>query len=126
MKARFIIRLMSATDVLLAWTEVWAEARPQGRPRSTPFFAIGQTLFVVDESGLASSVIIHWPELDLVRRMPIGDTQVEVGQSFTFTWIGPVWMVKGADAEIPLPPVTVRQRVTIAPPTGNLAAASQI
>lgn len=111
---------MSATDTLLAWTEAWAEAKPQGRPRSTPFFALGQTLFIIEEDGLAASVIIHWADLDLVRRMPIGETPVAAGNSFTFTWIGPVWMVKGADAEIPLPPVTIRNNVAIAPPSGNL------
>jgi hypothetical protein len=39
-----------------------------------------------------------------------------------FDWIEPVWMVKGSDVDVPLPPVTVRRHVAIVPPTGNVGA----
>lgn len=123
MVQRFVIRLMSDQDELLSWAEVMAEARPQGRPRSTPFMALGPTPLVIEKSGLAASIIVHWPDLDLVRRTPLmNPTPVDVGLCFRFDWIEPVWMVKGADADIPLPQVTVRKNVAIAPSAGSLSA----
>lgn len=123
MTQRFIVRLLDADGALLSWTEVWAEAKPQGRPRSTPFFPVGPTQFVIERDGLASQITIHWADLDVARVGPeMQATPVQVGQVFTFTWLGPVWMVEGSKVEVPMPPVTVRQSVAIKPPTGALAA----
>jgi len=80
---------------------------------------------VIEHSGVASRVIIHWPDADVVRVGPdLTATPVEVGQVFNFGWLGPVWMIEGSKVDIPLPPVTVRRSVAIAPPVGTLSAGS--
>lgn len=125
MTARFIVRLMDAAGELLAWAEVYATAKPQGRPRSTPFFADGRTQFVIERDGIASQVVIHWADLDVVRVGPeLKPTPVQVGQVFDFTWLGPVWMIEGSKVDIPLPAVTARKSVNVSPPVGNLAASA--
>jgi hypothetical protein len=123
MIARFIVRLLTADGDLLAWTEVRAEAKPQGRPRSTPFMAVGPSTFVIEQDGTAEQMSIHWPDLDVVRvAKPMESTPVQVGQVFTFTWSEPVWMVEGSKVDVPMPPVTVRANVRIGIPVGTLNA----
>jgi hypothetical protein len=113
---RFVVRLLSAEGDLLSWTEVQAQAKPQGRPRSTPFHAMGPSMFVM-----------HWCDLDVARLFALPTpTAVSVGQVLRYDWFTmPVWMVEGSKADVPLPPVTVRASVKIAPPTGNLSAVAQ-
>lgn len=126
MTARFIVRLLTEAGVLLAWAEVNAEARPQGRPRSTPFFALIPTMFEVDESGLAHQLSIHWADLDVVRVTKLMEEMpVAPGQILRFDWIEPVWMVEGSKVDIPLPPVTVKRPVNLQPPTGSLQAVAE-
>ena len=122
---KFVVRLLDASDVLLAWATVMAEPKPQGRNRSCPFYATGPTQFVITTPGIAEKVTIHWCELDIARiGGAIEPTPVEVGQVFTWTWLEPVWLVAGMK-DVPLPPVTVYAPVTIAPPTGSLMAVSE-
>ena len=125
MTEKFVVRLMDAEDRLLAWTTVMGQSKPQGSRRSCPFFPIGQTQFAVEQAGIASKVVIHWCELDLARVQEVAPTAVQVGQVFTYTWIGPVWLVPAMDKDIVLPPVTIHAPVTVAPPTGSIAAVSQ-
>jgi hypothetical protein len=127
MRARFVVRLLTATGDLLAWAEVQAEARPQGRPRSTPFHAIGPSMFVIEQDGIATQMSVHWCDLDVARLFALPDaTPVQVGQVLRYDWfLMPVWMVEGSKCDVPLPQVTVRQVVTVAPPTGNLAAVAR-
>jgi hypothetical protein len=124
---RFIVRLLTAEGDLLSWTEVQAQAKPQGRPRSTPFHAIGPSMFVIERDGLASQISVHWCDLDVARLFALQTpTPVSVGQVLRYDWVTmPVWMVEGSKVDVPLPPVTVRAKVTIAPPTGNLSAVAQ-
>jgi hypothetical protein len=123
MIARFIVRLLTAEGDLLAWSEVHAQAKPQGRPRSTPFMAMGPTSFVIERDGIASQLSVHWADLDVARATPLMQaTPVQLGQVVRFDWIEPVWMVKGSEVDVPLPPVTVRAQVTIAPPVGSLVS----
>lgn len=123
MTARFIVRLLTAEGDLLSWAEVSAEARPQGRPRSTPFKALSPSMFVIERDGLATHLAVHWADLDVARLTPLMEaTPVQIGQALRFDWIEPVWMVEGSKVDVPLPPVTVRRSVTIQPPTGALAA----
>jgi hypothetical protein len=121
MIASFIVRLVDGDGALLSWTEVLAEARPQGRPRSCLFVAKAPSQFVIERDGIATDLVVHWPDLDLVRKTPmLGNVPVQVGQSFAFHWIEPVWMVKGAESDIPLAPVTMRRHVVLSPPTAAL------
>jgi hypothetical protein len=73
MDAKFIVRLLTADNDLLAWAEVVAEARPQGRPRSTPFLARESTLFSIEQTGQAKRISIHWADLDLVRQNELSE-----------------------------------------------------
>lgn len=126
MTARFIVRLLTAEGDLLSWAEVYAESRPQGRPRSTPFKATIPTTFVIERDGLASQLSVHWADLDVARLTQLmTPTAVSVGQVLRFDWIEPVWMVEGSKVDVPLPAVTVRGSVQIAPPTGALSAVAQ-
>ena len=123
MTARFIVRLLTEDGALLSWADVTAEARPQGRPRSTPFHAITPTTFVVERDGLATQLSVHWADLDVARLTPLmAHTPVQFGQVLRFDWIEPVWMVEGSKVDVPVPPVTIRASITTQPPTGSLAA----
>jgi hypothetical protein len=123
MIASFIVRLLDADGGLLAWSEVQAESRPQGRPRSTPFKALGPTLFTIERDGVASGLSVHWHDLDVARYSKLMTPgPVKAGQVQRFDWIEPVWMVKGAESDVPLPPVTVGRPVVIGVPVGNLTA----
>src|SRR5437868_5771844 len=125
MNAKFIVRLLTSDNDLLAWAEVVAEARPQGRPRSAQFVALAPTLFVIEQGGVAARISVHWADLDLVRQNDLPErVPVQPGQMLRFDWIEPVWMVKGSEVDIPLPPVTVRKPVAVSVPVGSLGAES--
>lgn len=122
MTARFVVRLLDAAGVLLSWAEVYAEARPQERGASCPFFALQPTTFFIEQNGLASQTTIHWCDLDVARTQAILEpVPVQVGQIFTFAWMEPVWLVPGM-RDVALPAVTVRKPVSISVPVGNLSA----
>jgi hypothetical protein len=121
MTQKFVLRLLDADDQLLAWTTVYAAPRPQGRPRSCPFYPIEATWLTIERDGIASKVTIHWCDLDLARvGQPIEAVHVSAGQRFLFTWIEPVWLVPTGGQDVPLPTVTERQSVTVAVPTAQL------
>jgi hypothetical protein len=125
MTARFIVRLLDADGQLLSWADVLAEARPQGRPRSTPFFSLNPTRFVIERDGVASRITIHWADVDVARVGPdMTPTPVQAGQVFTFTWLGPVWLIEGSQQDVPLPAVTVRAPVAIGVPAGGMGVVS--
>lgn len=120
MTARFIVRLVDESGALLSWAEVQAEAKPQGRPRSTPLMAVCPTQFVIERDGVATQLVIHWADMDVVRATRLMEpTPVQVGQVATHAWLEPVWMVKGAETDIPLAPVTVRGPVRVSVPPGG-------
>lgn len=124
MRATFIARILDDAGELLAWSRVEAEARPQDRAASCPFFALEATRFEAERSGLASRIAVHWPDLDVARVQDLLErVQVETGQVFAFGWLEPVWLVPGM-RDVPLPAVTERRSVVVSPPTGNLAAAA--
>jgi len=121
MIASFIVRLLDADGGLLAWAEVMGKSRPQGRPRSTPFLAQGPTQFVIERDGMALGLSVHWADLDVARYSALmTPCRVQVGQVMRFDWIEPVWMIKGAEFDVPLPQVTVRKPVAIGVPVGGL------
>jgi hypothetical protein len=127
MTAKFIVRLLDETGGLLAWAEVLATAKPQGRPRSTPFKARFQTLFPIERDGIAAGLSVHWADLDVARYSRLmNPCPVLAGQVMRFDWIEPVWMVKGGEGEIPLPPVTVGRPVTIGIPVGGLGVVAPV
>lgn len=123
MTQRFTIRLLDAAGALLAWTDVYATAKPQARPAaSCPFWPNAPIQFLIDQDGAAAQISVHWCDLDVARVETIGEpVSVTAGQVFTFTMLGPVWLVPGM-RDVPLPAVTVRKSVAISPPTGGLTA----
>jgi hypothetical protein len=125
MRARFIVRLLNEAHDLLSWTEVWAEAKPQDRAGSCPFWASAPTQFVIERDGIARLVTVHWADLDVARKQDLADAvPVSVGQVFNFGWLEPVWLVPGM-RDVPLPGVTVRAPIAVGVPTGSLAAVSK-
>jgi len=85
--------------------------------------ALAPSMFAIEQAGIATDLIIHWADLDVVRKTPLMEaTPVTVGQVFRFHWIEPVWMVEGSKTMLPLPAVTVRAPVAIAVPVGVMVA----
>lgn len=124
MTARFIVRLLDDAGALLSWAEVHATAQPQERGASCPFFAPAPTLFVIEQGGIATRVSIHWPDLDVARVQNLLEPlAVAAGQTCSFAWIEPVWLVPGM-RDVPLPGVTVRAPVSVAVPAGSIFAIS--
>lgn len=120
MRARFTVRLLDAAHNLLAWSDVIAEATPQDRAASCPFWPVGRTQFQIERDGRAEIVTIHWPDLDVARIQNIIEPlDVKVGQVANYEWLEPVWLVPGM-RDVPLPAVTVKQSVRIEVPTGSL------
>lgn len=124
---KFVVRLLTESDELLAWAEVYAEPRPQApRGASCPWWSVAPTTFPVERDGLAAKISVHWCDLDVARvQVLMGDTPVQVGQVFTLNWIEPIWLVPGM-RNVPLPTVTVRKSVTLQVPTGQLAAVTNV
>lgn len=124
MTSKFVVRLLDEADQLLAWAEVWATAAPQRDGASCPFWAKEPTQFLIDADGLAAKVAIHWCDLDVARVQNLVEAvPVTTGTVCNFAWIEPVWLVPGM-RDVPLPAVTVRATVTLAPPTGTLFPAT--
>lgn len=112
-REKFVVRLMDG-DTLLAWAEVYASPAPQGQRRSCPFWPEGSTPLVIDRAGSASSLTVHWCDLDLVRVCtPIEPVAVQVGQVFQWTWIEPIWLVPASEKDVVLPAVTLRAPVVV-------------
>lgn len=122
MATKFVVRLLDPDDQLLAWTTVWADPKPQEGRASCPFWPTGATQFAIEQAGVVTRMSVHWCDLDIARvSQPMEPTAVQVGQVFTFAWLEPVWLVAGM-RDVPVPPVTVRESVTLVVPTGSLTA----
>lgn len=123
-REKFVVRLLDKDAQLLSWAEVYAEPRPQERGASCPYFPVPRqpTQLVIERDGVATELTVHWCDLDVARRTNVMEpTAVKAGQVVLFNWIEPVWLVPGM-REVPLPPVTVHQPVTIGVPAGSLMA----
>ena len=106
---------------MLAWASVYATSCPQ-RPvaGSCKFIADRPTRFVCQEGGLATSLLIHWADLDVVRTAKLGDQlEVSAGQVAHFVWAEPIWLVHG-ERDIVLPTVTEPESIWVGVPTGGL------
>ncbi|MGE0363064.1 MAG: hypothetical protein AB7R67_20290 [Vicinamibacterales bacterium] len=121
-REKFVVRLLTAEHALLAWAEVYANPTPVGRGRSCPFRPEHPaTRFVAERAGTAALLTVHWCDLDLARMTPVGPLEIPAaGSVLHFAWLEPIWLVPGMGAEVPLPPVTVRESVTIGVPPGGL------
>jgi hypothetical protein len=125
-REKFVVRLLDAEANLLAWAEVAADPKPQRRMASCPYWPVTATQFVVERSGMATEITVHWCDLDVARRANLGAaTEVVEGQVFTFTWLEPIWLVPGM-RDVPLPGVTVRGPVVVGVPVGALWSVSSV
>lgn len=121
---KFVVRLLDDAGNLLAWAEVRAEPRPQARGASCPYWPTGPTSFVIERDGIASTISVHWCDLDVARMQKIIEpTPVQVGQVMAFSWLEPIWLVPG-QRDVPLPPVTVRTSVTLSPAPAQMGVVS--
>ena len=130
-KEKFVLRLLSAGDELLAWAEVYASPKPQQqvdasgnrRSASCPYFPDDglPTPLAIEVSGRATKVSIHWCDLDIARVMDLTEPMdVTAGALANFSWLlTPVWLVAGMHG-VPLPAVTMRSPVELTVPTGSL------
>ena len=117
---KFVIRVLGAQDELLAWATVYARPTPQEGRASCPFYAASPTTFLVERNGTATRIAVHWCDLDIARLAQVSEpTPMTVGQSYTWTWIEPVWLVAGMK-DVPLPAVTVRDSQVIGVPAGGI------
>lgn len=123
MTSKFVVRLLDAANQLLAWTTVMASPkRDDGGRASCPFWSNGPTTFVIERTGEAAKFSVHWTDLDVARVRELdAPVSVQLGQVFTYTWIEPVWLVAGM-RDVPLPAVTVRQSIQVAPPPAQMGA----
>lgn len=126
MKVEFVVRLLTEDDQVLAWARVPAESRPQDTRAACPFFASGLTHFVAELDGSIAKLVVHWPELNVARMLDQPERHlVKAGQEFNFVWLEPVWLVGGME-NVPMPAVTERAPVRVAPPVGDMAAVGHI
>ena len=121
---KFVVRVLTAEDQLLAWAEVVAEPEPQDRSLSAscPFWPTPRrTEFIADTAGTAAKLSVHWCDLDIARVAHVfegGGVELQVGNRFVFHWFEPVWLVAGQH-KVPLPTVTVNKHVILSPPSAS-------
>lgn len=125
MTEKFVVRLLSADDLLLAWTEVYATSQPEHGRASCPFWAPqNMSTFLIETSGTASKLSIHWCDLDVARVQAILEPlAVTAGDLCQFAWLEPVWLVSGM-RDVPMPSTTVKTSVKIQPPLGGFGVRS--
>jgi hypothetical protein len=122
MAHEFVMRLLDADDTLLSWVKVLAQPkRADGKDASCPLWPTHPVQFVIERDGTAVKYSVHWLDLDIARVRDLPDPiRVSVGQAYNY-WFEPVWLVSGMK-DVPLPAVTVRQNVCLAPPTAQIGA----
>jgi hypothetical protein len=111
---RLIVRILDAFNELLAWAEVQAAMKGDGCLR-----AQAPTLFIPTASGTVTTLSIHWPDLNVQRRIPWAPApfNVELGTPFMVKWPdeGVVWKFD-SDPE-PMPQVSVGSHAIKLPPS---------
>ncbi len=119
MSVKLVVRVLDADNRLLAWVPVWAEMRGDRGLHVTGVYSAP-----VEAVGVPVILSVHWTDMNVQSRVLLTDhPRVEPGMVVPLSWPGPAITV-GSD-EGPLPAVTVRQAVTIAPPTGDMSQTGQ-
>lgn len=119
MRSKFVVRLLTEDDRLVAWAEVMASANSEHAMASCPFWPTSKLMFRTESSGIVVKMSIHWCDLNIARMREL-DESLEVtlgGPPVLFTFIEPIWLVPGM-RDVPLPTVTVGS-VTLAPESGS-------
>lgn len=115
MDTKLVLRAMDGRR-MLGWTEVSAHARGDGR-----LWVETSTSIPVEEAGLASSVLVHWCDVNVaVTNELLHAVAVKPGDRVLLE--APWCAVVCGPASGGLPPVTVRAPVVVAPSVGRLGA----
>lgn len=104
MQVTLVVRLLDADGRLLAWAPVRAEARGD-----QCLWACEPLVAAPTASGVAASLVVHWPDLHVVARSPV-QWPVTLGQVVTLRFSEP--LMRFATQPGPLPGVTVGHTVT--------------
>jgi hypothetical protein len=110
-----VCRLLDAQGQLLGWVEHYARIRGDGCLR-----ADGDVSILVECDGMAAVASLHWADVNAETRVPL-DVKVKAGDTLTIFRRGSVMVVVGRIPE-GLPPVTVRNVVSVGIPVGMLGA----
>ena len=112
---KFVVRLMDNDNNMLGWGAVMAEAKGDGALYPVePLNGHGEV------TGVATSALIHWADVNLRCRAFIGEVPIKGGAPFALLWTGPILRLDNPADHDPLPPVTIHNSVEINVPTGNI------
>ena len=110
---KLVVRLLGEREELLGWAEIAGEARGDGK-----IWISDPTRILIEQEGMLSYNSFHWCDINVEirsivesQRVKVGDCIVLPGELVAFT-LGP--------AAGGLPPVTVKNPVTIGIPVGQL------
>lgn len=105
---RMILRLLDAERNVLAWNQLFCEAKGDGSLRATQdFLAEG------DVPGIATDLSVHWVDVNVHMTHPLPQPlPVEPGKVIGVPTKGQAMFVLTGDAR-PLPGVTLRQSVKV-------------
>ena len=117
MPQKFVLRVLGLSDELLGWAEV--SLRPVAG-----LFCLDQPLRIpMDAAGVVTRLVGHACDLDVrfLLQTPVLDHPVSAGDSINLPAGSAILRIATQD-DVPLPPVTVRSVITIAPPMGRAQA----
>lgn len=113
MRTILTIRLLDTAGQLIGWRNVQAEAKGDGCLWSLiPTIAI-----TCERAGRFAAVSVHWPDVHVEARLPYGPADVVPGQTISVT-LTP--LLKVGEPPLALPPVPVREPVSIGLPVGSM------
>jgi hypothetical protein len=109
---KFILRLLTAADELMGWTEVHAVARGDGC-----LWLPQDALIPIRTEGTATTLSVHWVDVNCAYRVPFPAAGIaRPGDVAQISAEGPIWTVGPAAGG--LPPVEVGSTV-IGVPVGS-------
>jgi hypothetical protein len=117
MITRVVARLLDSSNRLLAWADIQAYAKGDGK-----LWARREISAPVVLDGTPAYLSLHWADLNVESRRALSIGQVHVGQAVMLCEKGPIWTFGAPPAG--LPAVTVGHQV-IHVPVGQMGAASR-
>jgi hypothetical protein len=118
MTTKLVLRLLDAAGELLGWAEVPGVMKGDGN------LTVEQSVMVpVEAVGIAAQLSIHWCDVNVEERLSMFPQRVTPGcvVPISAPWVA---MRIGPPAG-GLPPVTVREPVSVGIPVGSLGARAQ-
>lgn len=109
---KLVVRLLDPGGMLLGWAEVQGQARGDGC-----LWVEEQTIIQLEHDGTVAFLSIHWCDVNVELRSEVERAQVKFGEVMTLP--GDWEAMRVGPAAGGLPPVTVRQSVSIGIPVGN-------